>query len=71
MSTNILKTLQVKRARAGHIEWLLREIKSCSRRAASPEERSAAADLERELLNIEERWKTAGLIDAQPQETAA
>ncbi len=72
MSATILKPLPLKKARARHIDALLREVKLCSRRAEHPEERAALAELERELLSIEERWKTAGLVLAsQPEETAA
>jgi len=71
MSANILKPLPLKKARARHIDGLLREVKLCSRRAEIPEERAALAELERELLSIEERWRSAGLVISQPEQTAA
>ena len=71
MSVSILKPLPLKKARARHIGGLLREIKLCSRRAEQPEERAALAELERELLTIEERWRSAGLVVNLPEDAAA
>jgi hypothetical protein len=53
----------LKAARALAFDLIFREIKIFSRRAHLPEERIALAELEREILTINERWKTAGLID--------
>jgi hypothetical protein len=64
VSATILKPQPLKKARARHIEGLLREIKHCSRRADDPEDRAALAELEREFLTIQERWITAGLMEA-------
>ena len=53
----------LKAARALAFDLIFKEIKIFSRRANLPEERIALAELEREILTIEERWTTAGLID--------
>lgn len=55
----------MKAARALAFDLIFREIKIFSRRAHLPEERIALAELEREILTIEERWKTAGLISEE------
>jgi len=57
----------LKAARARSFELIFREIKIFSRRADLPEQRIALAELEREILTIEERWKTAGMIDEEPE----
>jgi hypothetical protein len=59
----IAEVEQLKVARALAFELIFREIKMFSRRANLPEERIALAELEREILTVEERWKKAGLID--------
>ena len=64
-----LEPLKVARALA--FDLIFREIKIFSRRANLPEERIALAELEREILTIEERWKTAGLIDEPALEEPA
>jgi hypothetical protein len=56
----------LKAARALAFDLIFREIKIFSRRAHLPEERIALAELEREILTINERWRTAGLIDEPP-----
>jgi hypothetical protein len=56
----------LKAARALAFDLIFREIKIFSRRASLPEERIALAELEREILTIEERWRTAGMIDEDP-----
>ena len=53
----------LKTARAMAFDLIFKEIKIFSRRADLPEERIALAELEREILTIEQRWKTAGMID--------
>lgn len=53
----------LKAARAMAFDLIFKEIKIFSRRADLPEERIALAELEREILTIEERWTTAGMID--------
>jgi hypothetical protein len=53
----------LKAARALAFDLIFKEIKIFSRRADLPEERIALAELEREILTVEERWKKAGLID--------
>jgi len=67
MNATILETHLLKVARARHLDGILREIKLFSRRADQPEERAALAELERELLTIETRWRKAGLIEAEPE----
>lgn len=42
---------------------LLRETRVFSKRAVVPEDRVALAELERELLNVRERWVAVGLIE--------
>jgi hypothetical protein len=70
LSWFLMKTIaeveQLKVSRALAFELIFREIKMFSRRANLPEERIALAELEREILKIEERWKAAGLIDDEP-----
>jgi len=61
--TTIAEGESLRVARALAFDLIFREIKIFSRRANLPEERIALAELEREILTIEERWKTAGLID--------
>ena len=61
----------LKAARALAFDLIFREIKIFSRRADLPEERIALAELEREILKIEDRWKTAGLIDEPALEEPA
>jgi hypothetical protein len=56
----------LKRARALAFDLIFHEIKVFSRRANLPEERIALAELEREILTIEERWTAAGLVDEEP-----
>jgi hypothetical protein len=53
----------LKAARALAFDLIFKEIKIFSRRADLPEERIALAELEREILTIEARWRTAGMID--------
>jgi hypothetical protein len=74
MNTTVVEAESLKKAaRALAFDLIFREIKIFSRRANIPEERIALAELEREILTIEERWKTAGLIDepALEEEPAA
>ena len=68
METIIAELSPLKAARALAFDLIFREIKIFSRRADVPEERIALAELEREILTIEERWKAAGLVDEQPEE---
>lgn len=56
----------LKAARAMAFDLIFKEIRIFSRRADLPEERIALAELEREMLTIEERWTTAGMIE-KPQ----
>jgi hypothetical protein len=53
----------LKAARALAFDLIFKELRIFSRRADLPEERIALAELEREILTIEERWRTAGMID--------
>jgi hypothetical protein len=57
----------LKAARALAFDLIFKEIKIFSRRADIPEERIALAELEREILTIEQRWRTAGMIDQEPE----
>jgi hypothetical protein len=57
----------LKAARALAFDLIFKEIKIFSRRADLPEERIALAELEREILTIEQRWRTAGMIDQEPE----
>lgn len=50
------------KARETQIENQLREVKLFARRAAEPEDRAALAELERELMQMRERWRSAGLL---------
>lgn len=49
-------------ARACRIEDLTNDLRVYGRRAKTPEDRVALAELERELLGIRQRWLDAGLI---------
>jgi hypothetical protein len=62
---SVLDESELKAARARHLDGVLREIKLFSRRADQPEDRAALAELERELLTIETRWRKAGLIEPE------
>lgn len=68
MSATILKAQDWKKARARFLGMLLTHTKVISRRADHPEDRAALAELERELLNLQERWSTAGLVEALKSE---
>ena len=61
----------LKTARALAFDLIFKEIKIFARRADLPEERIALAELEREILTIEERWTAAGMIDKPELEPAA
>jgi hypothetical protein len=61
----------LKAARSMAFELIFKELKIFSRRADIPEERIALAELEREILTIEKRWQTAGMIDQPELEPAA
>jgi hypothetical protein len=67
----IVEVEPLKAARALAFDLIFREIKIFSRRAHLPEERIALAELEREILTILDRWKTAGLIDEPALEDPA
>lgn len=57
----------LRTARARHLDDVVQQIKLFSRRADYPEDRVALAELERELLTIETRWRKAGLIEPAPE----
>jgi hypothetical protein len=57
----------LKAARAMAFDLIFRELRIFSRRADLPEERIALAELEREILTIEQRWRTAGMIEPEPE----
>lgn len=61
MSTILAPDL-LANARAKQLGEMLREVRLFSRRADIPEDRMALAEIERELLEIEKRWRTAGLL---------
>jgi hypothetical protein len=65
---SIVELEPLKAARALAFDLIFREIKMFSRRADVPEERIALAELEREILTIEQRWKAAGLVNEPPDE---
>jgi hypothetical protein len=62
----VVEAEPLKAARALAFDLIVREIKIFSRRANLPVQRMALAELEGEILKIEERWKAAGLIDDEP-----
>jgi hypothetical protein len=68
METTIAEIEQLKVSRALAFELIFRELKIFSRRANLPEDRIALAELEREILTVEQRWRTAGLVDELPEE---
>lgn len=65
----ILEPDLLANARAKQLGEMLREVRLFSRRADIPEDRMALAEIERELLEIEKRWRAAGLLRYNGNET--
>ncbi len=63
MNGTVLEAAALANARATQLGEMLREVKLFSRRAEQPEDRAALAEIERELLEIEKRWRDAGLLE--------
>lgn len=63
--------LLLRQCRRRQLAELTRETRLFAKRAQLPEDRVALAELERELLNVEQRWLAAGMIDREEQPCAA
>ena len=64
----VLDVALLARARARQLSELLKETRLFSRRAIEPEDRAALAEIERELINVQERWHQAGLTTIEVEE---
>jgi hypothetical protein len=67
----VIEEERLKASRAVAFDLIFREIKIFFRRANAPADRQAFAELQHEILKIQERWQTAGLIDEPDLEEPA
>lgn len=58
---------RLSKSRETQLEEIIRDVKVYSRRAKTPEDRAALAEIEWELLEVEKRWRKTGLINGQEE----
>lgn len=61
---------RMKEARKYHMGETIKEVKVFARKAPTPEDRAVLAELEGELLKVEERWTAAGMLPGSQMELA-
>lgn len=59
-------TPDVKERRKAQLDAMLKEARVFARKATVPEDRIALAEIERELLDMQTRWRDAGLLPEPP-----
>jgi hypothetical protein len=57
-----LESEPLSAARKKQLASIVKDLQLYSRRAQSPEDRVALAELEHELLEVERRWRETGLL---------
>lgn len=61
----VLEAVQLTERRRVQLDEILRETRLFSRRAEIPEDRIALAEIERELMDLMERWYAEGKLNGQ------
>jgi len=69
-----LESEPLSAARQKQINSIVKDLQLYSRRAQSPEDRVALAEIEHELIEVQKRWRETGLLpngELQPTEALA
>lgn len=67
MNASVFALPSLSEARERLLGMAIHEQQAWAKRAKVPEEKVALAEIEQELINIREKWKSQGLILSEPQ----